>query len=199
MLRSTCPFVILMLFCTTLSAAKTETKSTQKRISFRTIKPVSAHMKSAKELEATEATLKQLGCVTKRVQHDGHTDLTYESKFWRSLSVKDASEVTKWDKWLTAKGFAVVHNTPEKDHKETVQYQLKDWRALHLNQELSAQLHVEMFKMLGCEVKTEKHDGHHDVRFRCAAWQTIGVPNHVEAHAWMSVLQKLGFATRHEH
>lgn len=199
MLRSMSPFVILMLACTTLSAATTETKVQQRRISFRTTKAVSAHFKSAEELEATETTLKQLGCETKRVQHDDHTDLSYESKFWRSLSVKDSAEVTKWDKWLTAKGFAVVHNTPEQNHKETVKYQLKDWRALHLNSELAAKAHVEMFKMLGCEVKTEKHNGHHDVRFRCPAWQIIGVPNHAEAHGWMNVLQKLGFATLHEH
>lgn len=181
------------------SAAPAEAKKASHRISFRTIKPVSAHFTSEQDLVATEKTLKQLGCETKRAQHDDHIDLTYESKYWRSLSLKEKTEVDKWNKWLASKGFAVIQNTPAKDHKETVKYQLPDWKTMHFNQPLAAKAHVEMFKMLGCEVNTAKHEGHEDVRVRCPAWQVIGVANHAEAHAWMGVLKKLGFATLHEH
>ena len=187
----------ITLASTILFAAKTD--SSRQRISFRTIKPMSAHFKSASELESTEKTLKQLGCDTSRAQHDGHTDLKYESKFWKSLSLKDAAEVKRWEAWLASKGFAVVHNTPAKDHKETVKYHLPEWKTLHFNQATAATAHLEMFKMLGCEVKTAKHNGHTDVQFRCPAWQIIGVPNHAEAHAWMGVLKRFGFATLHEH
>lgn len=191
--------VVLVFAVTQLFAAPAETKKAMQRISFRTIKPVSAHFTSQQDLEATEKTLKQLGCETKRAQHDGHIDLTYESKFWRSLSLKESAEVDKWNKWLASKGFSVVQNTPTKEHKETVKYQLPNWKTMHFHQPLAAKAHVEMFKMLGCEVNTAKHDGHEDVRVRCSAWQIIGVPNHAEAHAWMGVLKKLGFATLHEH
>ncbi len=191
--------LILTIVVAQVSAAPGETKQTIQRISFRTIKPMSAHFTSEQDLEATEKTLKQLGCETKRAQHDGHIDLTYESKFWRSLSLKEQTEVAKWNRWLTSKGFAVVHNTPHKDHPETVQYRLPDWKTMHFHQPLAAKAHLEMFKMLGCEVKTTKHGDHEDLRVRCPAWQVIGVPNHAEAHAWMGVLKKLGFATLHEH
>ena len=115
------------------------------------------------------------------------------------MTLKDTAEVDKWHKWLVAKGFAVVHNTPTKEHKETVEYVLKDWKTLHFNNELSAKAHVEMFKMLGCEVNVSKHNGHDDVKVRCTSMQSLGVPNHAEAHAWMQILQKLGFTTLHEH
>lgn len=179
--------------------ANTKVSPAKQRISFRTVKPVSGHFKTESQAAATEKTLKELGCEVKRSQHDGHIDIAYECKFWRTLTVKDRAEAGKWDAWLTKNGFAVVHNTPAADHKETVKYQLKDWNTLHFDQPLSVQAHVEMFKMLGCEVTTSKHAGHVDVKVRCPAWQIIGVPNHAEAHAWMSVLGKYGFATLHEH
>ena len=188
-------------FVAQLPAAPSTAKNSaaKHRISFRTVQPVSGHFETDQKAAATEKTLKDLGCETKRAQHDGHVDLTYECKFWRSLILKDAAEVGKWDAWLTKNGFAVVHNTPDKNQQETVKYQLKDWKTLHFTQSQSAKAHIEMFKMLGCEVTTAKHNGHEDVKVRCAAWQELGVPSHAEAHAWMGVLKKLGFLTLHEH
>lgn len=184
---------------TQLGAAPTAKKIAQKRISFRTVKAVAGHFNTEKEAADTEKTLKQLGCETKRSQHDGHIDLSYECKFWKTMNLKDQAESEKWNKWLASKGFVVIDNTPAKTHKETVKYQVKDWRTLHFNDSTVAKAHVEMFKMLGCEVKADKHNGHEDVQFRCTSWQEIGVPNHPIAHAWMGELKKLGFATMHEH
>lgn len=171
----------------------------QKRISFRTVKAVSGHFNTDKEVSEMEKTLKQLGCETKRSQHNGHIDLSYECKFWKTLNLKDQAEADKWNKWLSSKGFVVLDNTPAKTHKETVKYQVKDWRTMHFNDSTVAKAHVEMFKMLGCEVTTAQHNGHEDVKFRCTTWQEIGVPSHAIAHAWMGELKKLGFATLHEH
>ena len=180
-------------------AATPATTNAKQRLSFRTVKPISAHFKTDKEAAAIEKTLKQLGCTVETGQHEGHVDLTYQCTFWRSLTLRDAKEVDQWNKWLTAKGFAVVRNTPLTDHQETVKYQLNDWRTLHFDKEIDATAHVEMFKMLGCEVTSAKHGEHQDVRFRCSTWQTIGLPNHQEAHAWMTVLKQYGFTTLHAH
>ena len=182
-----------------LSLAQAAAPTPKPRLSFRTVKPLSLHLDSQQQVAAVEKTLKQLGCATKTHSHDGHIDLAYECRYWRSLTLKDQSEVEKWDKWLNSKGFAVVRNTPTKDHKETVKYQLADWQTRHFNDADMAKRHVEMFKMLGCEVKQSKHDGHEDVRYRCAAWREIGLPDHKEAHGWIQVLKTLGFATLHEH
>lgn len=175
-------------------------KSTAKqRISFRTSKPIAGHYHSSQEAATTEKTLKQIGCETKRSQHDGHIDLTYECQFWRSLTLSDAKEVANWNKWLTAKGFSVVTNTPAENHPEAVKYRLAAWRTLHFDAARDAKAHVAMFKMLGCEVTMAKHNGHEDVKFRCPSWKALGVSTHQEAHGWMQALKKYGFATLHEH
>lgn len=181
-----------------LSATPTATSKT-KRLSFRTQRATTAHFNTEKEAKETTATLKQLGCETKTAQHDGHIDVTYECKFWRSLSVKETKDVAQWEKWLASKGFVVVHNTPGKEMTETVQYQLADWKSFHFHNPIVTKAHAEMFKMLGCEVKAEKHGDHEDLKVRCATWQSLGVQNHAAAHEWMAVLKKLGFKTAHEH
>lgn len=191
---------VLGLLALSLPVAATAAPAAAKqRLSFRTVKPIAAHFDTDKDAAANEKTLQQIGCETKREQHNGHIDVRFECKFWKTLTLNDAAEVAKWDKWLTEKGFVVVQNTPSKDHKITVKYQLKDWRKLHFDKPIASQAHVEMFKMLGCEVKTEKHNDHEDVAARCPGWQTIGLPNHATAHAWEKVLKDLGFVTIHEH
>lgn len=171
----------------------------KQRISFRTVKPVAGHFQTKQEAVAAAKTLKQIGCATKTAEHNGHIDVTYECRFWRSLTLNDAAEVQKWNKWLTAKGFAVVHNTPPKDHPEAVTYRLANWRTLHLHKPEDTKSHVEMFKMLGCEVQRSRHNGHDDVKYRCGTWKGIGVASHQHAHTWMQALRRFGFEVRHEH
>ena len=157
-------------------------------------------MNSAKSADETEKVLKQLGCETSRSQHDGHIDLSYECSFWRSLNLKDQAEADKWMDWLTKHKFAIVENTPPKTRKETVQYQLPNWRSLHnIKDSKAKKAYLEMFKMLGCEAKLVKHGDHEDIQYRCATWQNMGMATHQLAHAWMAELNKLGFVTKHEH
>ena len=186
-----------------LGAAPTATKTKpQTRISFRALNigaKTALHIHDAKQATETEKILKQLGCTTARSEHNGHIDLTYECKLWRSLSVKDQAEADKWIQWLGKHKFAVVENTPPKTRKETVQYHCKEWKAVHPKTADQTKMFVEMFKMLGCEVTTAKHNGHEDVRYRCPATQSLGVTTHELAHAWMGQLKQLGFVTMHEH
>lgn len=191
--------VVCCAFASSAWGATSEASKTLQRISFRTQKPTVAHLKTEKEIKETTELLKQIGCEVKSNKHDGHVDLSYECRYWRSITLKTPAEVAQWDKWLSSKGFFVVHNTPGKDHKETVQYRLEDWKTLHFKSPQENEAYIAMFKMLGCETKMEKHGDHEDVMVRCAAWGNLGVPNHSEAAAWMGVLKKLGFAVMHEH
>ena len=180
-----------------------QTKSQPKiRISFRAFminKKTALHIHDANAATETEKILKQLGCTTSRSQHDGHIDLAYECKYWRSLNVKDQAEADKWIQWLGKHKFAVVENTPPRTRKETVQYHCKEWKTVHPKSTDQTKMFVEMFKMLGCEVTTAKHNGHDDVRFRCASTQSLGVNTHRIAHDWIKQLNSLGFVTMHEH
>lgn len=195
-------FAIAVCALTQLGATSGQAPTKQKltRISFRTIKKTSLHLNSEKEVAETEKVLKQLGCETSRSQHNGHIDLSFECPYWRSLNLKDQAEATKWVEWLTKHKFALVENTPPSDHKETVQYQLATWRALHnIKDSKVKKAYTEMFKMLGCEVKMVKHSDHEDITYRCVNWQNMGLASHQLAHAWMAELNKLGFVTKHEH
>lgn len=191
-------FVGLAIASSSLGA-KSEASKTLQRISFRTQKPTVAHLTSEKEIKETTDLLKQIGCDVKSEQHDGHIDIKYECRYWKSITLKTPAEVKQWDEWLTSKGFFVIHNTPGKDHKETVQYRMEEWKTLHFKSPQENEAYVAMFKMLGCETKMEKHGDHEDVMVRCRNWGSIGVPNHAEAAAWMGVLKKLGFVVDHHH
>lgn len=191
--------IINLTVVTSLLGATSESSKTLQRISFRTQKPTVAHLKTDKEVKETTDLLKQIGCEVKSNKHDGHVDLSYECRYWKTITLKTAAEVKQWDEWLASKGFFVVHNTPGKEHKETVQYKMDDWKTLHFKSTQENEAYIAMFKMLGCETKMEKHGDHEDVMVRCATWGNMGVPNHSEAAAWMGVLEKLGFAVDHHH
>jgi len=188
-----------LAFASSAFTATAEKDAALQRVSFRTQKPAVAHLKTDKDVEETTKLLKQIGCDIKTEKHNGHIDVRYECRYWRTISLKNAEEVAQWDAWLTSKGFFVIHNTPAKDHKETVQYRLEKWNTLHFKTKQENEAYAAMFKMLGCETKLEKHGDHDDLMVRCAEWGTMGLPNHTEAHAWMGVLKKLGFETAHEH
>lgn len=191
--------VLCALLVGPLLAATGESDKSLKRISFRTQKPTTAHLKTEKEIKETTELLKKIGCELKTNQHDGHVDVSYECRYWKTITLKTPAEVAQWDAWLTSKGFFVVHNTPGKEHKETVQYRMQDWNTLHFKSPQENEAYLAMFKMLGCETKMEKHGDHEDVMVRCPGWGNLGVPNHAEAAAWMGVLRKLKFEVSHEH
>jgi hypothetical protein len=115
------------------------------------------------------------------------------------VHLKGDSEVAKWDAWLRDKGFAVVLHEPPEEHEETVKYRLAAWRTWHFHDAAKARAHVELLKMLSCDVKQSRHGDHEDVAARCPGWQSLGTAEHVESQQWETLLKKLGFATVHDH
>ena len=170
-----------------------------RKISFRTQKPMVSHLKTDKDVAETTKLLKQIGCEVAAEKHNGHIDVKYECRYWRSIKLRTTEEAKQWDEWLTGKGFFVVHNSPPEEYRDTFDYRLEKWNTLHFKTKQENEAYYAMFKMLGCEVKLEKHGDHDDIMVRCGEWVTLGVPSDDEAHAWMGVLKKLGFQTAHEH
>ena len=56
-----------------------------------------------------------------------------------------------------------------------------------------------VFKKLGCETRTGQHDGHYDIRYRCAKWRTVSQEDHDQVHVLQKWLKRRGFETRHSH
>lgn len=83
--------------------------------------------------------------------------------------------------------------------REVVAYRLANWKTFHFEDAKKAETHVKTVKGLGCEVKSDDHDGHIDVSYRCAEWREISLDSHDKAHNWEKWLKACGFETRHEH
>ena len=69
-----------------------------------------------------------------------------------------------------------------KSDKVYVAFRLEDWKAKHINDAAQASQHAETLKTLGCEVKTNSHNGHTDVQCRTVYWKSLVVDSHEKAH-----------------
>ena len=81
--------------------------------------------------------------------------------------------------------------------KVYVAFRMEKWQAKHMNDAVQAEKHAETLKTLGCEVKTNAHNGHTDVQCRTVFWKSLAVDSHEKAHQWIDWLQAAGFDTIH--
>lgn len=91
-------------------------------------------------------------------------------------------------------GFATTASSAE-----IVRYHCKDWKAKHIHDEKKAETIAGTLKKLGCEVKQNSHNGHHDVKYRCPKWRELSLKTHAEASKWEKWLKEYGFETEHRH
>ena len=82
---------------------------------------------------------------------------------------------------------------------EIVRYKAEKWQAKHIHDEKKAKTITETLTKLKCEVKKDQHNGHIDVKYRCAKWQQMELKSHDEAHKWEKWLKEYGFQTEHKH
>lgn len=80
-----------------------------------------------------------------------------------------------------------------------VEFRLPQWKTMHFSAEPKAEQHLATVKKLGCEAKLLDHEGHFDVRYRCAKWKRMVLDTDAEAHLWVRWLKQVGFETVHEH
>ncbi len=183
-----------------------ETGEAKVYIAFRMEKWNSRHIHDAPKAQKHAETLKQLGCEVKTASHDGHTDVSCRTIFWKSLALDSHDQAHQWEKWLQDSGFETIHAHPPANAKpvssgprEVVQYRMTDWKSRHIhnNDELSQLL--ALYRGLGCDVQVSEHSGHNDVKVLCPSWMEVDMPSHEAAHAWQKFLGDMGFETKHEH
>lgn len=86
------------------------------------------------------------------------------------------------------------------DHgKETIAFQLPQWKTMHFDDAAKASQHSDMVKKLGCEVKQGQHAGHIDLTYRCVQWKSMAVETHELADQWSGWLKGSGFDVSHAH
>ena len=92
------------------------------------------------------------------------------------------------------------HSHDDHDHgKETIAFQLPQWKTMHFDDAVKAKQHADMVKKLGCEVKQGQHAGHIDLTYRCVEWKSMTVETHALAEQWSGWLKGSGFDVSHAH
>ncbi len=104
-----------------------------------------------------------------------------------------AQDETKRTKAEENQGSAKLASLDRTAAKQTISYQLLDWKGMHFHDSAQAQKHLEIVKKLGCVAKSGQHSGHIDVKYHCQEWKSISLDNAESAHQWQTWLQSAGF------
>lgn len=177
-------------------------------VAFRMEAWTTKHLHDAAQVKTYVETLKNLGCEVRTNQHDGHTDVTCRTVFWKSLALDSSEQAERWIAWFRESGFETIHGhavgqTPSSDSdgkpRELVQFRLAEWRSKHTHKAAELSQFTALCRGLGCEVETVSHGNHTDVKFRCPEWREVELPSHVAATSWQKFLGELGFEAKHEH
>ena len=186
-------------------------------IAYRLSKTKEMHFDDARKAELHLAAVKKLGCEARMDSHGGHTDVIYRSTRWQSMEVATDKLAHQWEDWLKKAGFETLHGHAA-DHaqdghaghshvghnhgpgaQEQVAYQMDQWRTLHFEDSRQASEIIAMMRGLGCELQTENHAGHSDIRIRCTQWKHNEFSSHQAAQIWEDWLKKQGFTVKHVH
>ena len=178
-------------------------------VAFRMENWTSKHIHDAKQATEHAELLKKMGCEVKTAQHNGHTDVTARTVFWKVLELGSQDKVHGWVTWFQKSGFETIHaykagtikekKTEDGKQREVVQYRLNDWKSQHTHEaEKTSQL-IALMRGMGCEVESASHNGHTDVKMRCLEWMEIELDSHDAAHSWQAFLKEMGFEVKHEH
>lgn len=73
-----------------------------------------------------------------------------------------------------------------------VGFRLASWKTIHTHNQESVKSNVAMLKKLGCEVATNDHGDHVDVRYRCVNWKSMELPSEQLADQWTDWLSEKG-------
>jgi len=177
-----------------------ETEPAQKTIGFRSIKWQTKHIHDAGEAARLIESLEKIGCEVIQQDHNGHLDVRYRCPTWKSISVQNDEFASQWSAWLAGNGIeAVIVDPPATPGLEILRFRLADWHNVHMSDANEVAQMISMLKMIGCQAEQHEHNGHIDVRFKCADWKTIALHNHEAAHSWQGWLNNLGFQTEHTH
>jgi len=88
-----------------------------------------------------------------------------------------------------------VGATVPAQNTKTIGFRSVAWQHKHIHDMAAAAKLIESLEKIGCEVIQEDHNGHLDVRFRCANWKSITVENDDFAKQWTAWLAGNGLET----
>lgn len=79
--------------------------------------------------------------------------------------------------------------------KKVLGFRMKDYSTVHMNDPAAAAKHIETLKALKCEVSSQQHDGHTDVKCRTVVWKLLALDSEEKVTAWTTWLKGAGFET----
>ena len=171
-----------------------------KKVGFRLTQWKTIHSDNNQQALDNMKVLRQIGCEVQQASHGNHIDIKFRCPSWKTINTDDESKSMQWQDWLMAKNFETVVVNPETNTKlPTVRMRLAQWKTIHTHDAAQAKELQETFKLIGCEVSSNNHGNHIDLKYRMANWNTIGLANEEAAHIWLNWLKKSGFETQHEH
>ncbi len=80
-----------------------------------------------------------------------------------------------------------------------IAYRLGDWKTMEFENPTKGQQHLQAVKNLGCEARSENHNGHLDVTYRLSNWRPLELASDKLVHQWEGWLKASGFETIHGH
>lgn len=85
--------------------------------------------------------------------------------------------------------------TEAESTKKKIVFRIAQWQVKHVHDAAKADELMASLKKVGCEVATENHNGHIDLKYRCANWTPITVENDNYATQWSNWLIGQGAET----
>jgi hypothetical protein len=76
-----------------------------------------------------------------------------------------------------------------------VGYRATDWKSVHSHSAADAEQMLATFKKIGCEVDTENHGDHVDVKFRCPEWRSMKLTSVALQAQWSTWCENQGMET----
>lgn len=178
----------------------TQASASSMMLSFQLADWKTVHAKDQAHAKQTVDTLAGLGIECTQHAHEDHFDVRFRCPAWKTIKVDTGQQLDQWQQYLDMIGLdTVALNPPAQTSKPTVSFRLPNARTAHLDDRTHAEALNETFRMLGCQVSVQDHDGHVDLNLACDEWKTIALRSEDAAHVWQDWLKQNGFETKHVH
>ena len=76
-----------------------------------------------------------------------------------------------------------------------VGYRATAWQTVHTSSKAEAEQTLATLKRIGCEVETNNHGDHIDIKFRCEEWRSMKVKTYTLQSQWSSWCENQGMET----
>lgn len=74
-------------------------------------------------------------------------------------------------------------------------FRVVDWKTIHSKTEVEAQQDISTLKKIGCEVVSQQHENHIDIKYRCPQWKSIKLATDGLVAQWSQWCKTKGMET----